>query len=142
MFKRLLPWEKMRWFTLFSLAVSGLAYCLNAVFYLFGWTELYAVTIVLVASADTFLLIVFNVIHVAKDALKKFTKMRTVIFLSTVLLSVSVFLFFAGLTIFSVMLSLCVVVPIVGGYIYVGTYYMKDEKLRILIRATQRAGHP
>lgn len=141
MLKKLLPLERMRRFTLLSLAVSVFASCMNLVLSLLQWPELYYLTILLVALADTGLLIFFNVIYVAKEALKKITKMKTAVFLSIILLAVSILLYISGLTATSVLLSICIAVPVFGGYLYFAIYYIRHEKLRILKRAVQRAGH-
>ena len=141
MLKRLLSLEKIRRFTLLSIAVSIFAFCINLVLFVLQRPELYYLTILLVALADTILLIFFNVINEAKETLKRITRMKTAIFLSIILLAISVFLYLSGLTTSSVLLSICVAAPVFGGYLYFATYYIRLEKLRTLNRAIQRAGH-
>ncbi len=139
--KRLIPLEKIRRFTFFSIAISIFAYCLNLLLSIFQWPELYYPTIFMVAIADTFLFYLLNVFSEIREALEDVSKRSIFIFFLVVLILVATFFYFYGLEPYSVLLSLCTTVPVVGLYLYFFAYYVRNEKLRIINRAIQQAGH-
>lgn len=142
MLKRLIPLEKIRRFTLLSLVVSIFAFLINLILSIMQWPEFYYLTIFFMTLADAVLIVIFNVFEGIRDTLKKSNRKSKIVFLFSISFFVAIFIYFYGLAPYSILLSICIVVPVTGGYLYFITYYVRHEKWRTLNRAVQRAGHP